>query len=172
MFWDLEAIMIGFLMDLPPPAITAKSWSITDGRTGEVLFGKGENDKREMASVTKLMTCFVTLQISQRIKLDMRRTMLKVSKTAAAMGGTTAKLRTGDELSVWDLLHGLMLPSGNDAAMCLAENFGEYLYEVSLMRQLEKAEGSKEEGERRSVVLKPEERRRQNPIKYFIQEMN
>ena len=46
------------------------------------------------------------------------------------MGGTTAKIRTGDELSVWDMLHGLMLPSGNDAAICLAENFGEYLYEI------------------------------------------
>lgn len=64
----------------------------------------------------------------------MRRTMLKVSKTAASMGGTTAKIRTGDELSVWDMLHGMMLPSGNDAAMCLAENFGEYLYEISLMK--------------------------------------
>lgn len=60
--------------------------------------------------------------------------MLKVSKTAASMGGTTAKIRTGDELSVWDMLHGMMLPSGNDAAMCLAENFGEYLYEISLMK--------------------------------------
>jgi len=50
------------------------------------------------------------------------------------MGGTTAKIWTGDELSVWDMLHGLMLPSGNDAAMCLAENFGEYLYEISLMK--------------------------------------
>ena len=65
----------------------------------------------------------------------MRRTMLKVSKCAASMGGTTAKIRTGDELSVWDMLHGLMLPSGNDAAICLAENFGDYIYEISLMKQ-------------------------------------
>jgi len=64
----------------------------------------------------------------------MRRTMLKVSKSAASMGGTTAKIWTGDELSVWDMLHGLMLPSGNDAAISLAENFGEYLYEISLMK--------------------------------------
>jgi len=50
--------------------------------------------------------------------------MLQVSKTAATVGGTSAKLRSGDVLSVWDLLHGLMLPSGNDAAMTLAEHFG------------------------------------------------
>jgi len=33
-------------------------------------------------------------------------------------------LKTGDVLSIWDLLHGLMLPSGNDAGICLAEHFG------------------------------------------------
>jgi D-alanyl-D-alanine carboxypeptidase len=54
-----------------------------------------------------------------------------VSKTAATQGGTSAKLRSGDVLSVWDLLHGLMLPSGNDAAMVLAEHFGQYLFEVA-----------------------------------------
>ena len=122
------------LNDLPPPSVTAKSWSIVDGKSGDVLFGKGENEKREMASITKVMTSFVTLQICQRIKLDMRRTMFKVSKSSASMGGTSAKLRTGDILSVWDLLHGLLLPSGNDAAICLAENFGEYLYEISLSK--------------------------------------
>ena len=50
--------------------------------------------------------------------------MLQVSKNAATIGGTSAKLKTGDVLSVWDLLHGLMLPSGNDAAICLSEHFG------------------------------------------------
>jgi len=40
------------------------------------------------------------------------------------MSGTSAELRMGDVLSVWDVLHGLMLPSGNDAAIALAEHFG------------------------------------------------
>jgi D-alanyl-D-alanine carboxypeptidase (penicillin-binding protein 5/6) len=39
--------------------------------------------------------------------------------------GTSAELVEGDSLSVWDLLHGLMLPSGNDAALALAEYFGK-----------------------------------------------
>ena len=67
----------------------------------------------------------------RKIKLDTQKTMLQVSKTAATVGGTSAKLRSGDVLSVWDLLHGLMLPSGNDAAMTLAEHFGQYLFEVA-----------------------------------------
>ena len=67
----------------------------------------------------------------RKIKLDTQKTMLQVSKTAATVGGTSAKLRSGDVLSVWDLLHGLMLPSGIDAAMTLAEHFGQYLFEVA-----------------------------------------
>jgi D-alanyl-D-alanine carboxypeptidase (penicillin-binding protein 5/6) len=54
-----------------------------------------------------------------------------VSKHAASINGTTAKLKAGNVLSVWDLLNGLMLPSGNDAATVLAEHFGEYIYEMS-----------------------------------------
>jgi D-alanyl-D-alanine carboxypeptidase (penicillin-binding protein 5/6) len=50
--------------------------------------------------------------------------MLQVSKNAATVGGTSAKLKTGDVLSIWDLLHGLMLPSGNDAGIVMAEHFG------------------------------------------------
>lgn len=49
------------LVDLAPPFVTAKSWAIMDGRTGEILFGKCENDRREIASMTKIMTCFVTI---------------------------------------------------------------------------------------------------------------
>ena len=65
--------------------------------------------------------------------------MLQVSKTAATTGGTSAKLKTGDVLSVWDLLHGLMLPSGNDAAITLAEHFGQYLFEVATRYKKNKA---------------------------------
>jgi D-alanyl-D-alanine carboxypeptidase len=49
-----------------------------------------------------------------------------VSKNASTVGGTSAMLREGQRLSIYDLLHGLMLPSGNDAAMVLAEHFGRY----------------------------------------------
>jgi|LauGreDrversion4_2_1035121.scaffolds.fasta_scaffold554973_2 D-alanyl-D-alanine carboxypeptidase (penicillin-binding protein 5/6) len=112
------------LVDLAPPFVTAKSWAIMDGRTGEILFGKCENDRREIASLTKIMTAFVVIQIIRKIKLNAKKTLLQVSKNAASIGGTSAKLKSGDVLSVYDLLHALMLPSGNDAATCLAEHFG------------------------------------------------
>jgi D-alanyl-D-alanine carboxypeptidase (penicillin-binding protein 5/6) len=49
------------LVDLAPPFATAKAWAIVDGKSGDVLFGKCENDKREMASLTKIMTSFVII---------------------------------------------------------------------------------------------------------------
>ena len=63
------------LMDLAPPFVTAKAWSVLDGRTGEILFGKCENDKREIASMTKIMTAFVVIQIVRKIKLNVEKTL-------------------------------------------------------------------------------------------------
>jgi D-alanyl-D-alanine carboxypeptidase (penicillin-binding protein 5/6) len=56
--------------------------------------------------------------------------MIKVSENAGNITGTSAELGVGDVLSVNDLLYGLMLPSGNDAAVALAEHFGEMLLQV------------------------------------------
>ena len=64
------------------------------------------------------------------MRLDIRSTYFKVSTKAATTIGTTANLVDGQVLSIWDLLHGLMLPSGNDAAMVLAENFSERLMKL------------------------------------------
>jgi D-alanyl-D-alanine carboxypeptidase (penicillin-binding protein 5/6) len=53
--------------------------------------------------------------------------MFSVSENAATTPGTTANLRTGQQVKIFDLIHALMLPSGNDAANTLAENFGEII---------------------------------------------
>jgi len=80
-----------------------------------------------MASLTKMMTAIVSLELAQKLNLDIRSTFFKVSIKASTTPGTTANLLDGQYLSIWDLLHGLMLPSGNDAAMVLAENFSTRL---------------------------------------------
>ena len=178
------------LVDLAPPFVTAKSWSIMDGRTGEILFGKCENDRREIASMTKIMTLFVVIQIIRKIKLNAEKTMLQVSKNAATVGGTSAKLKTGDVLSIWDLCHGLMLPSGNDAGICLAEHFGQYLYEVATRYKNNKnANNGQQANASNPASNAPLENQNSNgqngdsavdqrripsdqPMKYFIQEMN
>ena len=98
-----------------------------DSKTDSLLFGKLERERREIASLTKIMTCYVVLNLIERFKIDERNEMIEISEQAADTSGTTAELKPGDVLSLWDLLHGLMLPSGNDAAMTLAENFGEFI---------------------------------------------
>ena len=62
--------------DLAPPATTAKSWSILDGRTGEVLFGKAEHERREIASMTKIMTGFIVIQIMRKLHVSAEMTKL------------------------------------------------------------------------------------------------
>eukprot|EP00358_Blepharisma_japonicum_P000964 CAMPEP_0202954032 /NCGR_PEP_ID=MMETSP1395-20130829/50007_1 /ASSEMBLY_ACC=CAM_ASM_000871 /TAXON_ID=5961 /ORGANISM="Blepharisma japonicum, Strain Stock R1072" /LENGTH=66 /DNA_ID=CAMNT_0049669145 /DNA_START=238 /DNA_END=435 /DNA_ORIENTATION=- len=66
------------------------------------------------------MTCYVAVEeINSRGKSF--EEYATISKEAAAMSGTSASLQAGDEIKLWDLLHGLMLPSGNDAAIVIAE---------------------------------------------------
>ena len=83
-----------------------------------------------MASLTKMMTALVSLELAKDMRLDIRATYFKVSQKASSTIGTTANLLEGQVLSIWDLLHGLMLPSGNDAAMVLAENFTDRLVKL------------------------------------------
>ena len=73
------------------------------------------------------MTCYLSLHLLRLypdVSLD---SYVPVSAAAARLPGTTAGLCAGDRLNLRDLLHGLMLPSGNDAAMCIAEFFGRFL---------------------------------------------
>ena len=59
--------------------------------------------------------------------MDLMKTLFCVSENASTTPGTTANLRTGQKVKIFDLIHALMLPSGNDAAVTLAENFGEII---------------------------------------------
>jgi len=131
------------------PHVTAQAWSILDARSGEMLWGWNERNRLEMASLTKIMTCYLVIRIvnnSNELSFD---SVVTVSRLAASMKGTSAYLQEGDELTIWDLLHGMMLPSGNDAAWCLAEYVGKYIQSV-----LEESAKNK------------------NYTRYFLREMN
>ena len=110
------------------PSVSARCWAICSGDTGEMRWGINEKDRREVASLTKVMTCYLVIRLVKKLPGTSFQSVVKVSKVAASMIGTTAELHEGDELTIWDLLHGLMLPSGNDAAWSLAEYFGKRLH--------------------------------------------
>ena len=112
------------------PKINSRASIVYDRISGSILFGKNENEKRKMASTTKIMTAIIVLENS---KLD---DIVTISSKAAGTGGSRLGLHTNDKISVRDLLYGLLLCSGNDAAVALAEHIAGSLTEfATLMNQ-------------------------------------
>lgn len=101
------------------PAVSAPEGIVMDGWTGQVLWARRPNIPRYPASTVKIMTALIVLR--SRIPLQ---TMVTVSPIAVSYRGSTAGLYVGERITVWNLLHGMMLPSGNDAAAQLAETVG------------------------------------------------
>lgn len=111
-----------------PPYVSAQAWAVTEKESGKMLWGSLACESREIASLTKIMTCFVALKLMQSDQERLNKgTIIQVSKAAAGLIGTSARLREGDELYLWDALFGMMLPSGNDSAFAIAEFLGRYL---------------------------------------------
>ena len=100
------------------PDVNSRACVVIDRKTNSVLFGKNENTKKKMASTTKIMTATIIIE-----KCNLSVT-IEISKKAAGTGGSRLGLKTGDKITVLDLLYGLMLRSGNDAAVALAEYAG------------------------------------------------
>lgn len=103
--------------------IEAKSALLIEPMTGKVLYEKNSNEKFAPASVTKIMTMLLTMEAvdSGKIKLDDKVTC---SENAKKMGGSTMLLETGEIRTVEELLKGVAIASGNDAAVALAEYLG------------------------------------------------
>jgi D-alanyl-D-alanine carboxypeptidase (penicillin-binding protein 5/6) len=108
------------------PAVTAAAWAILDGRTGAIVAGHQQDTRRAIASTTKIMTARLVLGLAAASPavLDQR---VEFSERAARTIGTRAGLDAGDSITVRELLYGLMLPSGNDAATAFAEHFGKQI---------------------------------------------
>lgn len=96
------------------PDINAKGCALLDATTGELLYGKNEDKCFEPASTTKVMTALVVLE---SCSLDEKVT---VTQNFTEIDGTAVGLLKGDELTVKDLLLGLLMESGNDCANALA----------------------------------------------------
>jgi len=110
-----------FLFSLSPRSAYATSVSaqfacVMDAQTGQVLFEKNAYRNHSMASTTKIMTALLALELGNP------DASVSISKNAAGTEGTSLYLSAGDEVLLKDLIYGLMLQSGNDAAIAIAEH--------------------------------------------------
>ena len=101
-------------------AENAKSAILIESSTGEILYGKNQNERLAPASMTKIMSLILIMDNIEKGNLKWND-MVVVSKNAASMGGSQIFLEANEIMSVEDLIKGICVASGNDATVALAE---------------------------------------------------
>ncbi len=101
-----------------PPGVSAQNAIMVEANSGEVLFEKNAEEKAYPASITKIMTALLAIENGTLDKI------VKVSEHAAGVEGSSIYLTPGEKISLEDLVYGLMLRSGNDAAIAISEEIG------------------------------------------------
>ena len=102
-----------------PPNISAASAVLVDGETGRVLYEKDGHTPRLIASTTKLMTALAALESGHSLE-----EVVTIAPQWAGVEGSSIYLRPGEEITLETLLYGLLLRSGNDAALAIAGHCG------------------------------------------------
>ena len=110
----MTAALLSAILVFPCRAISAENAILLDGQTGRVLYEKNAEKQGLIASTTKIMTALVVCE--QCNVLD----RVRIPKEAVGIEGSSIYLKEGEILTVQELLYGLMLHSGNDAAVALA----------------------------------------------------
>ena len=101
------------------PQVSAKSAVLINADSGEILYAKGENDKRPMASTTKIMTALITLEMAA-----VNNKIVTITDNMVRVEGSSMGLMPGNKLSLKSLAAGMLLVSGNDAANSAAIAIG------------------------------------------------
>jgi D-alanyl-D-alanine carboxypeptidase (penicillin-binding protein 5/6) len=101
---------------LSPPRLTARSALLLDQATGRILYSKNAHEKLPMASTTKIMTAILAMESGKMSDI------VTVSERAVNIGGSSIYLEIGEKKTLEELVWGLLLRSGNDAAVAIAEH--------------------------------------------------
>jgi serine-type D-Ala-D-Ala carboxypeptidase (penicillin-binding protein 5/6) len=121
----LIATLLLFAAGVVPFA--AANWIILDDNTGHVLAASGQNEKRQIASLTKIATAMVVLDWAEASGTSLS-TLVSVPSEVSGVGGVNpCQLQPGDQISLRDLLYSAMMSSDNHAAYTLAQNVGQRL---------------------------------------------
>ena len=129
--------------DIPAPPIAARAYVLFDASSGQTLAQQAAGDRFEPASLTKLMTAYLVFDALKSRKIDLKQT-LPVSERAWKMPGSRMFIDPKMQVPVDDLLKGMIVQSGNDATMALAEGVGGTVENfVKLMNDQAQALGMK-----------------------------
>ena len=109
------------------PKINSRRAIIYDRDSKRILYGKCENERCAMASTTKIMTAIIVIENE-----NLNETV-EISSKSANTGGSRLGLKKGDKIKKFDLLYGLLMCSGNDAAVALAENISGSVEEFAIL---------------------------------------
>lgn len=131
--------LFAFAKDENPPALQSQGVFLMDLKSGQVLYARNEHQRFYPASITKIMTAILALEHSNL------NDQVKVSRLATEQEGNRVYLVEGEVQSMENLLYGLMLNSGNDAAIAIAEHISGSVEAFSeLMNQKAKELGAKD----------------------------
>jgi D-alanyl-D-alanine carboxypeptidase (penicillin-binding protein 5/6) len=118
-----------------PPAIAAKAYILLDAKSGRVLAEQNADERLEPASLTKIMTAYITFQELSQGKLHLDD-MAPISPKAAKLEGSRMFAEPGSSVAIENLLKGMIIASGNDASIALAERIaGEESAFAEIMNQ-------------------------------------
>jgi len=122
---SLLSITAAVAQTVPPPTIAAKSWLLLDSTSGQVLASENPDMRIEPASLTKIMTAYLVFEALKDKKLDLNQKVnVSVHAWKVDSGSSKMFIDPATPVSINDLLYGLMVQSGNDAAVALAEAVG------------------------------------------------
>jgi len=113
---DEEGLYVETSASIGVPNVNARAAILYDVTYDRILFEKNAKQKRANASTTKMITALVAYENGNL------EDMIEVSKQAAGTSGSSINLKTGDKISLDDLIKGLLVHSGNDAAVAIAEH--------------------------------------------------
>ena len=103
------------------PSLAARNYILIDFHSGKVLAEKAADEKVDPASITKLMTAYIVYEAIESGLININD-QVKISRTAGRLGGSRMFIEIGSMVSVHDLLSGIVVQSGNDASVALAEH--------------------------------------------------
>ena len=105
------------------PALNAKAYILIDVNSGKVIAEKNSEERLAPASLTKMMTLYVISNALNQQQIHLTD-MVRVSRDAWKIGGSRMFIKEGQEVSIEDLLKGIIVDSGNDACVAMAEHLG------------------------------------------------